>query len=109
MLYSPPLNQPRRPSPDVFREVLIEHSTPALPQPKAAYSENKNPSLKDTILLRQLLNDQELEVPILVHCQVGSPLFTLYRAYQANRRLKNIRAFEQNVFEQEIDLVNTCY
>ena len=56
-LYSPPPHQHKRPSPDVFREVPTEHSTPILPRPKAAYSENKNPSLEDTILLQQLLND----------------------------------------------------
>ena len=88
---------------------MIEHAAPALPRPAVAFSENKNPSLEDTILLRQLLNNWELEIPILIYCQAGSLLFTLYQAYQANQRLKNIRAFEQNTFKQEIDLLNTCY
>ena len=108
-LYTPPPRRPRRPSPDVFKTMVIEHSTLALPPPSAAFSANKNPSLEETILFRQLLNDWELEIPILIYCQAGSPLFTLYRAYQANRRLKNIRAFKQNIFEQETDLLNTCY
>ena len=77
-LYLSPPNRPKRATPNMFKESPIEHSTPALPQPKAAFSENKNPSLKETILLQQLLNDWELEIPILVYCQAGSPLFTLY-------------------------------
>ena len=108
-LYMSSPNQPKRTSPDVFREVPIKNSTPALPWPKAAFTENRSPSLEDSILLQQLLNDRELEMPILVYCQAGSLLLTLYRAYQANWRLKNIRASEQTIFEQEADLVNTCY
>ena len=108
-LYSPPPHHPKRSTLDVFKTTIKEHSTPALPRPSTAFFENKNPSLEDTILLRQLLNDRELEILILIYCQAGSPLFTLYRAYQANQQLKNIRAFEQNIFEQETDLLNTCY
>ena len=31
LLYVSPPRRPRRPSPDVFKEILIEHSSPALP------------------------------------------------------------------------------
>ena len=108
-LYTDPPLRPSRPTPDVFREKSPIPSAPAIPRPKTAFTKGTNPSLEDTLLLRQLLNDKQLEIPVLTYCQPGSPLLTLYRAYQANRRLKNIRTTDSIIYEQETDLVNTVH
>ena len=107
-LYSETPHCPR-PTPDVFRETSPLPSAPVIPRPKAAFSEGPNPSLEDTLLLHHLLNNKELEIPILTYCQPGSPLLTIYHAHQANHCLKNIRATDSLIYKQETDLINTIH
>lgn len=84
-------------------------STPAIPRPKHAFTQEGNSSLEDTLLLCHLLNDRNLEVPILTYCQLGSSFLTLYLIYQANRRLEGIQASNTIQWEQEVDLINAFH
>ena len=108
-LYATIPHHPQRPTLDVFKENPPRLSAPAIPRPKGVFTQGSNLSLEDSLLLCQLLNDQELDIPILTYCQPGSPLLTLYWAYQANWQLKNIQASDHIIHEQEINLVNAFY
>ena len=77
-LNTKPPHHPQRPTPNIFREKSPIPSTPAIPRPKAASTRETSPSPEDTLLLQQLLNDRELEIPILTYCQPGSPLITIF-------------------------------
>ena len=61
-LYTNPPHCPSQPTPDVFREKSPIPSAPTIPRPKTTFTKGTNPSLEDT-LLRQLLNNKELEIP----------------------------------------------